>query len=199
MKNISSTRESRQNISMSKIRNPMFVFNLQQAACLWVCAFGLMFGLAVGLTLGPTSASAQSPAISLQTGMALPNGASSKKADEFLATLRPPTTYKALLSGNDLLLDVPDIARAGSVKAKAVSTIARTDGMWLLSLHAAPDSGSALFVAMQFDVSALPEATLNLQLYKTQPVLLVARAGGKYYATFREVKVGQSGATGAPK
>ena len=173
----------------------MFVFNFQQAASLWVCAFGLTAGLA----FGPLSASAQTPAPSLQTGMALPNGASSKKADEFLATLRPPTTYKALLSGNDLLLDIPDIARAGSVKVKAVSTIVRTDGMWLMSLHATPDSGSALFVGMQFDVSALPEATLNLQLYKTQPVLLVARAGGKYYAIFREVKVGQVGSTGAPK
>ncbi len=155
--------------------------------CLSVCAFGLAF------------ANAQTPAGAPQDAMVLPNGASAKKADEFLATLRPPTTFKALLSGNDLLLDVPDIARAGSVKAKAVSTIARTDGMWLLSLHVAPDSGSALFVGMQFDVSALPEATLNLQLYKTQPVLLVARAGGKYYGIYREVKVGQGGAAGAPK
>ena len=112
------------------------------------------------------------------------------------ATHRATRLY---FTGNDLLLDVPDIARAGSVKAKAVSTVARTDGMWLLSLHAAPDSGSALFVGMQFDVSALPEATLNLQLYKTQPVLLVARAGGKYYGIYREVKVGQTGTAGAPK
>jgi hypothetical protein len=172
---------------MSKFCNPSFMFHFKRAVCLSVCAFGLAFS------------NAQSPPVAPQQGMVLPNGASAKKVDEFLATLRPPTTFKTLLSGNDLLLEVPDIARAGSVKAKAVSTIARTDGMWLLSLHLTPDSGSAMFVGMQFDVSALPEATLNLQLYKTQPVLLVARAGGKYYGIFREVKVGQTGSAGAPK
>jgi hypothetical protein len=129
----------------------------------------------------------------------LPLGASTKKIDEFLATLRPPTSYKALLSGNDLLLQVPDIARSGAVKAKAVSTIPRTDGMWLLSMHAMPDSGSALFVGLQFDVSALPEASLVLQLYKTQPVLLVTRAGGKYYGLYREVKIGQAALPGMAK
>jgi hypothetical protein len=153
--------------------------------------------------LGAAVTHAQSPPPGAPTGVQLPADASAKKADEFLATLRPPTTFKALLSGNDLLLDVPDITRAGSVKVKAVSTIARTDAMWLLSLHAMPDSGNALFVGLQFDMSALPEATLNLQLYKTQPVLLVARAGGKYYGIFREVKVGQGGSagksTGSPK
>lgn len=141
-------------------------------------------------SLGIPVSYAQSQPAGAQVGQALPANASAKKADEFLATLRPPTSFKALLNGNDLLLDVPDIARAGSVKAKVVSTIARTDAMWLLSLHAMPDSGNAMFVGMQFDMSALPEASLNLQLYKTQSVLLVARAGGKYYGIFREVKVG---------
>ena len=156
-----------------------------------------ILGCAVFFALGSGSAShAQSPATGAQIGQTLPVNASAKKADEFLATLKPPTSFKALLSGNDLLLEVPDIARAGSVKTKVVSTVARTDAMWLLSLHAMPDSGNAMFVSMQFDMSALPEATLNLQLYKTQPVLLVARAGGKYYGTFREVKVGLSGTAG---
>ena len=106
---------------------------------------------------------------------------------------------KALLSGNDLLLEVPDIAASGPVRTKIVSTIARTDGLWLLSLHPAPDSGNALFAALQIDVAALPEATLTLQLYKTQPLLLVVRAGGKYYGTYRDVKVGLSRVYGAAK
>jgi hypothetical protein len=132
-------------------------------------------------------------------GQILPIGASAKKVDEFLATLRPPTSFKALLNGNDLLLDVPDIARAGPVRVKAISTIARTDAMWLLTLHPMPDSGSAMFVGTQFNVAALPEMTLTLQLYKTQPVLLVARAGGKYYGFNKEVKVGQASLPGAGK
>ena len=176
---------------MTTPKKNSFVLNAARLTCLSLCL------------LGAAVTHAQSPPAGAPTGVQLPADASAKKADEFLATLRPPTTFKALLSGNDLLLDVPDIARSGSVKVKAISTIARTDAMWLLSLHAMPDSGNALFVGLQFDVSALPEATLNLQLYKTQPVLLVARAGGKYYGIFREVKVGQGGAagksTGSPK
>jgi hypothetical protein len=145
-------------------------------------------------------AQAQAPAAIAGPGaLVLPVGASAKKADEFLATLRPPTSFKALLSGNDLLLDIPDIARAGRVRAKVVSTIARTDGMWLLNLHATPDTGNALFLGMQLDVSALPEATVSLLLQKTQPVLLVARAGGKYYGLYREVKVGQTASAGSNK
>ncbi len=38
--------------------------------------------------------------------------------------------------------------------------------------------------------SALPEATLLLNLAKTQPILLVVRAGGKYYGLQREIKIG---------
>ncbi len=151
------------------------------------------------LTVGSHSLVYAQAALAPGTGISLPAGASAKKADEFLSTLRPPTSVKALLSGNDLLLSVPDIARAGPVRAKAVSTIARTDAMWLLNLHPSPDSGSALFVSMQFDVSALPEVTTALQLYKTQPVLLIARASGKYYGLVREVKVGQLATQDASK
>ena len=139
------------------------------------------------------------PAAAPGITLTLPPGASAQKADAFLAMLKPPTSMKALLSGNDLLLEVPDIAAAGPVRAKIVSTIARTDSLWLLSLHPAPDSGNALFAALQIDVAALPEATLTLQLYKTQPLLLVVRAGGTYYGTFRDVKVGLSRVYGAAK
>ena len=187
MKTVGCIVNSRQNSNMIKLSNLIFSLNLRHAAGLWVCVVGATF------------ANAQAPVAAPVTGMTLPNGASTKRADEFLATLRPPTTFKALIVGNDLLLEVPDIAKAGSVKAKVVSTIARTDGMWLVSLHPTPDSGTAMFVSMQFEIAALPEATLNLQLYKTQPVLLVARAGGRYYGIYREVKVGQSGLIGASK
>ncbi len=120
----------------------------------------------------------------------IPAGASAKKADEFLATLRPPTSVGALGSGNDLLLEFPAIAAAGPIHFKAVSTIPRTDGLWLLSLSPQPESGAALFATVTLEPSALPEATLLLDLAKTQPILLVVRAGGKYYGLQREIKIG---------
>jgi hypothetical protein len=136
---------------------------------------------------------------SVAASVVFPAGLPTKKVDEFLATLRPPTSFKALLSGNDLLLNSPDIARSGTVHVKAVSTIPRTDAMWLLTMQAMPDSGSAMFVGVQFDVSALPEINVPLQLFKTQSVLLVVRAGGKYYGLSREIKVGKLTGSGGVK
>ena len=130
------------------------------------------------------------PAGGNRTDLTLPAGASAKKADEFLATLRPPTSLKVLQSGNDLLLDFPAIAAAGPIAFKAVSTMPRTDGMWLLSLSPQPESGVPLFASVLLETSALPEVTLLLNLAKTQSILLVVRAGGKYYGLQREIKVG---------
>jgi hypothetical protein len=45
----------------------------------------------------------------------------------------------------------------------------------------------------------LPEATLLLNLSKTQSILLVVRAGGKYYGLQREIKVGLPMASPNPK
>lgn len=176
---------------------------MQKAVSIFVkkCVLGLA-GSAFCLLAVQSAFSQTAPApatIAAAGAINFPPSASMKKVDEFLATLRPPTTAKALLAGNDLLLDLPDIVAAGPVRAKVVSTITRTDGMWLLSMHPLPDSGSALFAGLQIDIAALPEATLTLQFYKTQTVLLVVRAGGKYYGTYREVKVGQTNARGVSK
>lgn len=141
----------------------------------------------IGCT-GPLKAQTTSPPS--KTELVLPGSASAKKANEFFATLRPPTSIQALESGNDLLLDFPAIATAGPVRFKAVSAMPRTDGMWLLSLSPQPESGSALFATVMLEPSALPEATLLLNLTKTQPILLVVRAGGKYYGLQREIKIG---------
>lgn len=136
--------------------------------------------------------SAQSPLVKQKFGLELRSGSTAKWVDEFLTTLRPPTSLQALESGNDLLLEFPSIAPAGFIKFKAVSTIPRTDGLWLLSLSDQPESATALFAAITLASSALPEVSLLLALNKTQPVLLVARAGGKYYGLQREIKIGQT-------
>lgn len=141
----------------------------------------------------PSASAPQAP----PPAVPLPPNIDGKKADEFLATLRPPTNLKALNSGNDLLLEFPAVSPAGSVRFRIVSTVPRTDGMWLLSLSAQPDSGGALFAGVTIETSALPEATLLLNIEKTQPILLIVRAGGKYYGVQREIKVGQ--ALTAPK
>lgn len=157
-------------------------------------AFIVRFGLPLLLSCCPTVTLAQTP-----PGLTLTAGAFSKKADEFLASLRPSTSVLALESGNDLLLEFPSIAAAGPVRFKIVSTMPRTDGLWLLSLNRQPESGTSLFAAIALEPSTLPEVTLLLNLSKTQPILLVARAGGKYYGLLREIKIGQPTTIPTPK
>lgn len=146
-----------------------------------------------------TGVSAQAPSVKSKLRFELTSGSTEKRADEFLATLRPPTSVQALESGNDLSLDFPPIAPSGPVRFKIVSTIPRTDGLWLLSLSRQPESGAALFAAISLEPSALPEVSLLLTLNKTQSVLLVAKAGGKYYGLQREIKIGQNAAPSGQK
>lgn len=117
----------------------------------------------------PALPQAQTTHQSAKVGLALPAGASSKKADEFLATLRPPTSIQALESGNDLLLDFPAIAPAGPIRFKAVSAMPRTDGIWLLSLSPQPESGSAFGSSPEYTPACLKSAGSIARNYP-QPV-----------------------------
>lgn len=142
-------------------------------------------------TIGISShADAQNTARPSKLNITLPAAASTKKTDEFLATLRPPTTFSALESGNDLLLEFPDVGIAGGTRIKIVSAMPNTDGIWLLSLSPQPEGGNALLASLNLTQSSLPEATLLLNLFKTQSILLVARSNGKYYGLQREIKIG---------
>jgi predicted secreted protein len=123
-------------------------------------------------------------------GLELPPGGSSQKVNEFLGTLKPPTNFKALENGNNLKLVVPDIAASGPVHVGMSSTLPRTDALWLLTLEARPDGGSPQFLSVALEPSTQPEVNMVVNLYKTQHLLLVARAGGKYYGVHRQIKVG---------
>jgi hypothetical protein len=125
----------------------------------------------------------------------LPMDVKGQKANELLATLKPPANLQALQIGNNLKLVVPDITASGPVAVEMTSTLPRTDAMWLLTLDPQPDSGSALFAAITLEPAALPQAQLNINLYKTQHLLMVVRAAGKYYGVHKHVKVGEAQST----
>ena len=115
-----------------------------------------------------------------------------QRVNAFLSTLTPPVTFDKLESGNDLLLEFPDIAIAGPVHVKMISTIPRTDRLWLLSLSNKIDGPSALISSVQWEPVALPETTLLVDLQHTQSLLMVVRAAGKYYGVHRQIKIGQA-------
>ena len=156
--------------------------------------FAMSFSVLCAWALGqvPVSKSANS-------GVALPAGTSAQKVNEFLATLRPATSFQTLEMGNNLKLSLADIVESGTVRVGMSSTLPRTDAMWLLSMAAQPEGGGALFAAVTLEPSSQPDVSLAVKLYKTQNILLVVRAGGKYYGVHRHIKVGETSGPGPAK
>jgi predicted secreted protein len=122
----------------------------------------------------------------------LPPGASTQKINEYLSTLRPPISFTALENGNELQLSVPDISAQGYIDLAVKSTIPRTDAMWVMTMDNQPESGNALLTAITLDTAAAADIKLKVALYKTQYILLIARAGGRYYGVYKQVKLGPS-------
>ena len=150
-------------------------------------SFILFFALTINISAHSQNQSAAQPQ---KSNITLPSGASAKKVDEFLSTLRPPTNFNTLESGNDILLEFPDIAAPGAIRIKVTSTMPNTDGIWLLSLSQQPEAGNSLLASVSLTQNSLPEITLLLNLIKTQSILLVVRSNGKYYGLQREIKIG---------
>lgn len=115
-----------------------------------------------------------------------------QKVDAYLATLQPPTSFDKLESGNDLFLELPPVAAAGSILVKFKSTIPQTDRIWLLTLSSQPEGPSALLASIELTPTAKPEAEIYLNLQRTQYILLLVRANGKYYGLNRQLKIGQT-------
>jgi predicted secreted protein len=113
-----------------------------------------------------------------------------KTAGEVLAALTPATSLEKLESGNDLLLEVPDVARSGEVPVHLVSIMPRTEGLWLLTLQPDGQAAGALLRKFRFGPHEPPEARTTVRLEATQTLLLVASANGRYFGVRREVKVG---------
>lgn len=121
----------------------------------------------------------------------VPKNATVKHVNEFLGSLKGNVSFETLELGNDLLLEMPGIAKAGLVKVRIASTVSNTDSMWLLSMSSELESASSLLAAVTLEHNAIPDVQLKLNLVNTQSLLLVVHADGKYYGVHREIKIGQ--------
>ena len=136
---------------------------------------------AVGWSHLPVHAQSQAPADPL---LAL------KTAEAVLAALTPAITLDKLESGNELLLDVPDVVRSGEVNVQMTSVMPQTQRMWLLTLQPDALATGALLAQFTFGPHEPPQARATVKLDATQTLLLVAQARGRYFGVRREVKVG---------
>lgn len=93
-------------------------------------------------------------------------------------------------AGKQILLEAPEIAEEGaSVRIRVMSTIPGTDWIGVLvDKNPAP-------LAAQFTLSGStePDIETNVKLAQTSSVRAVVRAGGKYFAVAKEVKVAVGG------
>jgi hypothetical protein len=156
----------------------------------------LYAGLCVGLSCYGVFAQVVATGVA-KPGLMLPSGVSPQKVNEILATLRPSTSVQALEVGNNLKLGVSDIVESGLTRVAMSSSLPRTDAMWLLSLAAQPEGGGPLFGAVMLEPAAHPNVSMVVRLYKSQHLLLVVRAAGKYYGVQRHIKVGETAGSGA--
>lgn len=108
-----------------------------------------------------------------------------------LSGLNPPVVLNQITPGNDLLLDIPDVAATGPVQVHLLSAMAKTEEFWLLSSVPDSASGSALLASFVFDNDAVPEVTFPIKVEKTQMLTFLAKVGGRYYGVQREIKVGR--------
>ena len=120
----------------------------------------------------------------------LPEGVGEQKIAEFLSSLRPPAQLGSIESGASLKLGLPDIAASGPVAVQLVSEIPRTESMWLITLDAQPDGGSTLLASVTLTPSVIARVELSVNLYKSQHLMLLVRAGGRYHSVHRHIKIG---------
>lgn len=156
--------------------------------------------LTICVSMANASAWAQaSSAEAAKTSLTLPADANVQKVNEFLATLKPPTSLQNLGVGNNLKLMTDEFEEGGPVRVNMVSKLPRTDAMWLLTMSSQPDGGGVLFGSVMLEPASKPDVSLVVNVYKTQHILLIARAGGKYYGVHRHIKVGTTAVRGPAK
>jgi len=118
----------------------------------------------------------------------LPELLKADSIDKVLATFKPTVSKTQLMKSDYLLLDSPAIAPAGLLSVHLMSELPGTD-LFLL-LNATPAKGEPTVLAAQ----EIPNRTkadirVKVKLAKSSELLLVVRAGGKWYNATNDIKI----------
>ncbi|MBC3877790.1 hypothetical protein H8K38_08225 [Undibacterium sp. FT79W] len=126
------------------------------------------------------------PTISLDSLM--PELLKADSIDKALTAFKPSVSKSQLMTSDYLLLDSPAIAPAGLLSVHLMSELPGTD-LFLL-LNATPSKGEPTVLAAQ----EIPNRTkadirVKVKLTKSSELLLVVRAGGKWYSAINDIKI----------
>ncbi|MFZ6672742.1 hypothetical protein [Undibacterium sp. Xuan67W] len=151
---------------------------------------GKLIGVALLVTSSLTTQAQIStgnvPGTSLESLM--PDLLKADSADKALSIFKPAVSKTQLVKSDYLLLDSPAIASAGLIQVRLMSELPGTE-LFLL-LNATPAKGEPTVLAAQ-EIPNMSKADIRvkIKLAKNSELLLVVRAGGKWYSVTNDVKV----------
>ena len=108
--------------------------------------------------------------------------------DKVLALFKPGVIKDQLIKSDYLLLDSPPIAMAGIMSVRMMSELPGTE--FFLLFNTTPALGEPSFLVAQ----AIPNLTkadvrVKIKLTKSSDLLMIVRAGGRWYSVANDVKV----------
>lgn len=146
--------------------------------------------VALLVTTSPMSSYAQTtggiPIASLESLM--PELLKADSIDKALATFKPAVSKAQLVMSDYLLLDSPAIAPAGLLSVHLMSELPGTDLFLLLNATAAKGEPTVL-AAQEIPNRTKADLRVKIKLTKSSELLLVVRAGGKWYSATNDIKI----------
>lgn len=132
---------------------------------------------------------AQSTSKTLSSGELVSELMSAENVDKALALLQPSVTKAQIAKSDYLLLDTPPIALPGKISVRMMSELPGTE-LFILFNNKAKAKQPAVLAAKLIPVSAKPDVRVEVVVDNTTELMLVAKAGGKFYSAAREIKIG---------
>jgi len=108
--------------------------------------------------------------------------------DAVLAMMRPPVIKTNLIKSDYLLLDSPTIALAGIMTIRMVSEIPGTEFFMLFNQTPA-DKEPMFITAVSTPGIGNAEAKIKAKFSKNADLLLVVKAGGRWYSVANDIKI----------
>ena len=109
--------------------------------------------------------------------------------EKALTLLQPPVTKTQITKSGYLLLDAPSIALSGKIPVRLMSELPGTE-LFILFNNKPKAKQPAVLAAKLIPVSAKPDVRMEITVDNTTELLLVAKAGGKFYSVAKEIKIG---------
>lgn len=154
-----------------------------------ICALSL-FSLTLFASVTPPTVQAQTAPTKVVNKIEdlIPEMTKAGTVDAVLAMMRPAVSKTTLTKSDYLLLDSPTIALAGIMSIRMVSEIPGTE--FFLLFNQTPAEKEPMFIAaVSTPGIGKAEAKIKAKFSKNADLLLVVKAGGRWYSVANDIKI----------